>query len=179
MKYSKNGQNFAMSKNALNVLIVTCWTLCKKPHFTRWSGSRYTFFWMTRYVFTDNEFVCSRPLCKTNTTDDFRRENKSIFRRKNKWVFLSLAMFIHRNDKNNADMHGNSNNETVNGLKIAVILRSCLSRKKGLKRWKRTEGVAVGTGKGFRWQRFIIQGTSHSCGGEKVEHAHDLWRWPA
>ena len=44
MKYSKNGQNFAMSKNALNVLIVTCWTQCKKPHLTRWSSSWYTFF---------------------------------------------------------------------------------------------------------------------------------------
>ena len=44
IKYSKNSQNFAMSKNASNVLIVTCWTLCKKLHLSRWSSSRYTFF---------------------------------------------------------------------------------------------------------------------------------------
>ena len=49
MKYSKNGQKFAMSKNASDVLFGTCWTLCKKPHVSKWSRSRYTFFWMTRY----------------------------------------------------------------------------------------------------------------------------------
>ena len=49
MKYSKNGQKFAMSKNTSNMLFKTCWTLCKKPHLSTWSRSRYTFFWMTRY----------------------------------------------------------------------------------------------------------------------------------
>ena len=49
MKYSKNGQKFAMSKNTSNMLFRTCWTLCKKPHLSTWSRSRYTFFWMTRY----------------------------------------------------------------------------------------------------------------------------------
>ena len=49
MKYSKNGQKFAMSKNTSNMLFETCWTLCKKPHYSTWSRSRYTFFWMTRY----------------------------------------------------------------------------------------------------------------------------------
>ena len=50
MKYSKNGQKFAMSKNTSNMLFKTCWTLCKKPHLSTWSRSRYTFFWMTRYL---------------------------------------------------------------------------------------------------------------------------------
>ena len=50
MKCSKNGQKFAMSKNTSNILFKTCWTLCKKPHFSTWSRLRYTFFWMTRYV---------------------------------------------------------------------------------------------------------------------------------
>ena len=49
MKCSKNGQKFAMSKNTSNMLFETCWTPCKKPHFSTWSRSRYTFFWMTRY----------------------------------------------------------------------------------------------------------------------------------
>ena len=49
MKYSKNGQKFAMSKNTSNMLFEPCWTLCKKPHLSTWSRSRYTFFWMTRY----------------------------------------------------------------------------------------------------------------------------------
>ena len=49
MKYRRNGQNFAMSKNTSNMLFKTCWTTCKKPHFSTWSRSRYTFFWMTRY----------------------------------------------------------------------------------------------------------------------------------
>ena len=39
-----------MSKNTSNMLFETCWTPCKKPHFSTWSRSRYTFFWMTRYV---------------------------------------------------------------------------------------------------------------------------------
>ena len=50
MKYSKNGQKFAMSENTSNVLFGTCWTPCKKPHISTWSRSRYTFFWMTRYI---------------------------------------------------------------------------------------------------------------------------------
>ena len=45
MKYSKNGQKFAMS----NMLFETCWTVCKKPHFSTRSRLRYTFFLMTRY----------------------------------------------------------------------------------------------------------------------------------
>ena len=57
MKYSKNGQNFAMSKNASNVWIVTCWTLCKKPHLSRWSSSQYFLFWMTRYVQVYNIYL--------------------------------------------------------------------------------------------------------------------------
>jgi len=54
MKYSKNGQKYTMSKNTSNMLFETCWTLCKKPHFSTQSRSRYTFFWMTRY------FICSK-----------------------------------------------------------------------------------------------------------------------
>ena len=50
MKYSKIGQKFAKSKNPSNMLFETCWILCKKPHFFMWSRSRYTFFWMTRYL---------------------------------------------------------------------------------------------------------------------------------
>ena len=53
MKCSKNGQKIAMSKNTSNMLFETCWTSCKKPHFSMWSRSRNTFFWMTRY------FVCN------------------------------------------------------------------------------------------------------------------------
>ena len=49
MKYSKNGQKFAMSKITSNTSFNTCWTPCKKPHFSTWSRSRYTFFWTTRY----------------------------------------------------------------------------------------------------------------------------------
>ena len=49
IKYSKKCQKFAMSKNISNMLFKTCWTLCKKPHLSTWSRSRYTFFWMTRY----------------------------------------------------------------------------------------------------------------------------------
>ena len=44
MKYSKNGQKFAMSKNISNMLFRTFWTPCKKPHFSTWSRSWYTFF---------------------------------------------------------------------------------------------------------------------------------------
>ena len=45
MKYSKNGKNFAMSKNTSNVLIVTCWTLC-----TSLGGLVHdTLFWRTHY----------------------------------------------------------------------------------------------------------------------------------
>ena len=50
MKYSKNGQKFAMSKNASNMLFETCWAPCKKPHISTRSRSWYTFFWMTRYL---------------------------------------------------------------------------------------------------------------------------------
>ena len=50
MKYSKNGEKFAMSKNASNMLFKTCWTPCKKPHFSMRSKSWYTFFWMTHYL---------------------------------------------------------------------------------------------------------------------------------
>ena len=49
MKYSKNSQNFATSKNTSNVLFETCWTQCKKPHFFMWPRSTYTFLWMTLY----------------------------------------------------------------------------------------------------------------------------------
>ena len=42
-----------MSKNTSNMFFETCWTLCKKPHFSTWSRSRYTFFWMTRYLSQD------------------------------------------------------------------------------------------------------------------------------
>ena len=55
MKYSKNGQKFAMSKNASNMLFETCWTTCKKPQFSTRSRSWYTFFWMTRYVICCSE----------------------------------------------------------------------------------------------------------------------------
>ena len=44
MKYSRNGQKYAMSKNASIMLLKTCWTLCKKRHLSTWSRSRYTFF---------------------------------------------------------------------------------------------------------------------------------------
>ena len=57
MKYSKNGQKFAMSKNTSNMLFKTCWTLCKKPHLSTWSRSRYTFFWMTRYLFNNTVYL--------------------------------------------------------------------------------------------------------------------------
>ena len=50
MKCSKNGQKFAMSKNTSNMLFETCWTPCKKPHFSTWSRSWYTFFWITPYL---------------------------------------------------------------------------------------------------------------------------------
>ena len=49
MKYSKNGQNFTTSKNTWNVISETCWTPCKKPHFSMWPRSRNTFFWLTPY----------------------------------------------------------------------------------------------------------------------------------
>ena len=51
MKYGKNGQKFAMSKNVSNMLFETYWTPCKKPHLSTRSWSWYTFFWMTRYIF--------------------------------------------------------------------------------------------------------------------------------
>ena len=50
MKYSKNGQNFAMSKNTTDMLFKTCWTPCKKPHISTRSRSWYTFFWITPYL---------------------------------------------------------------------------------------------------------------------------------
>ena len=49
MKYSKNGQNFTTPKNTWNVIFETCWTPCKKPHFSMWPRSRNTFFWLTPY----------------------------------------------------------------------------------------------------------------------------------
>ena len=50
MKYSKNGQKFAMSKNPSNMLFNTCWTPCKKSHVATRSRSWYTFFWITPYL---------------------------------------------------------------------------------------------------------------------------------
>ena len=50
MKYSKNGQKFAMSKNPSNMLFNTCWTPCKKPHVSTRSRSWYTFFLITPYL---------------------------------------------------------------------------------------------------------------------------------
>ena len=50
MKYSKNGQNFTTLKNTWNVIFETCWTPCKKPHFSMWPRSRNTFFWLTPYL---------------------------------------------------------------------------------------------------------------------------------
>ena len=44
-----------MSKNTSNMLFETCWIPCKKPHFSTWSRSRYTFFWMTRYIQTERQ----------------------------------------------------------------------------------------------------------------------------
>ena len=46
MKYSKNGQNFALSKNTSDMLFKT-W---KKLHFSTWSRSSYTFFLITPYI---------------------------------------------------------------------------------------------------------------------------------
>ena len=64
MKYSKNGQKFAMSKNTSNMLFETCWTPCKKPHLSKWSRSGYTYFWMTRYMcfatYYDWHIVCMK-----------------------------------------------------------------------------------------------------------------------
>ena len=39
-----------MSKNISNMLFRTFWTPCKKPHFSTWSRSWYTFFWITPYM---------------------------------------------------------------------------------------------------------------------------------
>ena len=50
IKYSKNDQKFAMSKNPSNMLFNTCWAPCKKPHFSTRSRSWYTFFWITLYL---------------------------------------------------------------------------------------------------------------------------------
>ena len=49
MKCSKKGQNFAMSKNTIDILFETCWTPCKKPHLSSWSWKKFTFFWYTLY----------------------------------------------------------------------------------------------------------------------------------
>ena len=51
MKYSKKGQNFAMSNITIDVLFETSWTPCKKPHLSSWSRTRFTFFWSTLYLF--------------------------------------------------------------------------------------------------------------------------------
>ena len=66
MKYSKNGQKFAMSKNASNMLFETCWTPCKKPHFSMRSRLWYTFFWMTRYKEVKRKVF---EACKTNNRE--------------------------------------------------------------------------------------------------------------
>ena len=50
MKCSKNVQNFVTPKNTLNVIFETCWTPCKKPHFSMWPRSRNTFFGLTPYL---------------------------------------------------------------------------------------------------------------------------------
>ena len=57
MKYSKNGQKIAMSKNTPNMFFETCWTPYKKPHVSKWSRSWYNFFWMTRYTLDRKRFV--------------------------------------------------------------------------------------------------------------------------
>ena len=57
MKYSKNNQNFAMSKITIDVLFETCWTPCKKPHISSWSRTRFTFFWSTLYLITPRSDV--------------------------------------------------------------------------------------------------------------------------
>ena len=56
MKYSKNGQNFTTPKNTWNVIFETCWTPCKKPHFSVWPRSRKTFFWLTPYFYLIDEW---------------------------------------------------------------------------------------------------------------------------
>ena len=43
MKYSKNGQNFITFGNTWNVSFETCWTPCRKSHFSKWPGSNNTF----------------------------------------------------------------------------------------------------------------------------------------
>ena len=65
MKYSKNGQNFTTLKNAWNVIFETCWTPCKKPHFSMWPRSRNTFFWLTPYQFTKRS--CAKRSCANET----------------------------------------------------------------------------------------------------------------
>ena len=57
MKYSKNGQNFTTPKNTWNVIFETCWTPCKKPHFSMWPRSRNTFFWLTPYMVDNKKMV--------------------------------------------------------------------------------------------------------------------------
>ena len=49
MKCSKKGQNFAITKNTIDVLFETCWTPCKKPHLSSWSRSKFVLFWYTLY----------------------------------------------------------------------------------------------------------------------------------
>ena len=81
MKYSKNGQNFSMSKNISNVLIATCWTPCKTPHLSRWSSSRYTFlitpYSVIRPSFLDALYSSLRQLGHQHTNPDLKNRTLS------------------------------------------------------------------------------------------------------
>ena len=57
LKYNKNGPTFATSKNIPKVIFETCWTQSKKPHFSMWSRSKYTFLWMTLYAMSMNKII--------------------------------------------------------------------------------------------------------------------------
>ena len=61
MKYRKNGQNFAMSKNTRNVFIATGWRTGEKPHLTSWSRSKFTF-GSTPYIWDLKEAIYPRMI---------------------------------------------------------------------------------------------------------------------
>ena len=113
MKYSKNGQKFAMSKNPSNMLFNTCWTPCKKPHVSTRSRSWYTFFWITPYhietkVYWNHQYVLS-----------IKRRQNLPFRYRLWWRLEFLHWPVHFPNK----------------LPLLTTLRRCALDKSGKWKW--------------------------------------------
>ena len=95
MKYSKNGQNFTTPKNTWNVIFETCWTPCKKPHFSMWPKSRNTFFWLTPYdIHTWVHIIEKKDFFAYNIIINILTENATIKLQKNgfKQPFCSMSV---------------------------------------------------------------------------------------